>query len=120
MVTKASPDVAETSADRLQENAAASGAVAIDYGDGATARLTLTGNVTSITITNWPAAQYAARLALYLTQDATGGRTINWGSVNFGTAGAPTLSGADKTDVVILTTFDGGTTIFGFVSGLDF
>lgn len=52
------------------------GAITIDLSLGNSFYLQLTANVTSISIVNWPAADYA-EFALEVEQDATGGRTMS-------------------------------------------
>jgi hypothetical protein len=60
--------------------------------------LTLTGNVTSLTIANPTTDQ---ELVLVLIQDATGGRTVAWpATVKFAGGVAPTLSAANKRDIL--------------------
>lgn len=96
------------------------GAETLDYATGNVKELTLTGNVTSITINNWPASGREGRLTLYIHQDSTA-RTITWpAAVTWGAAGAPDLSTVSTTYVVVLTTLDGGTTIYGFLAGSQF
>lgn len=82
--------------------------------------LTLTGNVT-LTLAG-ATAGVACTVALYLKQDATGSRLVTWpASVKWPAGVAPTLStGANKVDLVTLTTVDGGTTWWGSAGGLDF
>ncbi|EDK72276.1 hypothetical protein TM7_0602 [candidate division TM7 genomosp. GTL1] len=64
----------------------------------------------------------ACSLSLYLKQDATGSRVITWpSSVKWPNGVAPTLStGANKIDLVVLETLDGGTTWFGALAGADY
>lgn len=72
---------------------------------GYNAQVTLAGN-TTLAVSN-PIAGLS--YTLVLTQDATGGRTVSWpASFAWGAAGAPTLSGAGKTDVVSLMCLDAG------------
>jgi hypothetical protein len=76
-------------------------------------KMTLTGNVTAITVSNWLASKVKT-VIIRLTQDGTGSRTVvfpagwRWPSTT-----APTVStGANKVDIVTLYSDDGGTTIF--------
>lgn len=76
-------------------------------------KLTLTGNVTAITVSNWTASK-AATVVIRLTQDGTGGRTVvlpaGW---KWAGGGAPTITPTlNKTDILVLYSDDGGTTIF--------
>lgn len=91
-----------------------SGAVAIDYEDGHWQYGTLTGNVTSITVSNFPAAGKGAWLTLELVQDGTGSRTLTLGSAyeTAGGAGITLSTAASSRDLLHLTTRDAGTRIF--------
>lgn len=81
--------------------------------------ITLTGNCT-FTLTGATAGTVAT-LELILTQDGTGGRTVTWpGSVKW-SGGAPTLStAAAAVDRVVLASYNGGTTWFGDLIGLNY
>jgi len=72
----------------------------IDWNDGNTQLLTLTGNCT-LTLSN---PKDGFRYLLVLVQDGTGTRTITWpSSVKWPTGAAPTLStAANKADIVTL------------------
>lgn len=83
--------------------------------------VTLTNDVSSFTITGWPAAGILARVVLRV--DNTGAYNINsWPATTKWVGGlAPTVtSGAGKIDIFILTTFDGGVTLYGNVVGQDY
>lgn len=70
-----------------------------DCGEAKLFAVALTGNITTMTITN-PAP--GIELTFRLVQDATGGRTVAWpASVKFA-GGSFTLSGAGKADMVTL------------------
>lgn len=103
-------------------NATATGSVGVDLENGNEHHLTLTGNITTLTISNWPATSRRGRLTLYLKQGGSGGYTVSWpAAVDWGTAGAPTLSTTvGHTDVVVLTTNDAGTNIFAMLAGKGF
>lgn len=93
-----------------------SGALAIDYEDGATQDLTLTGNVTGVTIANALAGE-ATDIRLVIRQDGTGSRTVTWTGITVSWVGgsAPTLqTGANAVDVIGLLSLDDGTTWLGF------
>lgn len=66
-------------------------------------QVTLTNNITSLTLSNGVAGQ---ELILTLIQDATGSRTVAWPSNVKFAGSAPTLSGASKRDMITLA-FDG-------------
>ena len=89
----------------------------IDLENGNVHELTLSGNVTTLTISNWPATGNEGRLTLYIHQDSTA-RTIAWPAAVIWSGGsAPDLSTVDETYVVVLTSIDAGTTIYGFLAG---
>lgn len=106
------------------ENASASsssGTLTLDYTNGPSFTTTLTENVTTLTINNWPASGTEGKITLYVNQDATGGRTFAWGSIIWAGGTAPTVtSAASSKDVFVLTTIDGGTTIYGYTGGQAF
>lgn len=64
----------------------------------------------------------ACSLSLYLVQNGTGGWVVTWpASVKWPGGLAPSLSsGANKIDLIILETLDGGTTWFGALAGADY
>lgn len=78
-----------------------------------TFKITLTGNITAITVSNWTASK-AAPVTIRLTQDGSGGHTVaipaGWKGSN-GIAPA-VATGASKTTIIVLYSDDGGTTIF--------
>jgi hypothetical protein len=76
--------------------------------------MTLTGNITSITLSNWPASGRLGTMTLFLLDDGTGGRTITWpAAVDWGTDGAPPAGTANRVRIVTLVTTDGGTNVYG-------
>lgn len=89
-----------------------SGAIVVNYALANVHSLTLTDNVTDVAVTNAPASGDAGSITLILKQDATGGRTIAFGSEFKWPGGvAPVLStGANAIDMVTAVTTDGGTT----------
>ena len=90
-----------------------SGAVTLDYTNGNYQYATLTGNVTSLTINNWPASGTGGWMTLELIQDGTGGRTLALGSAykTVGASGVTLTTTASKRDKLYLQTRDAGTTI---------
>jgi hypothetical protein len=88
-------------------------ALAINLTNGNVQKITLTANCT-LTFTA-PSSGAMRSLMLLVFQDGTGSRTITWpGAVNWGGAGAPTLSTAiGKMDIINLFTINGGTTWYG-------
>jgi hypothetical protein len=91
-----------------------SGAVAINYTSGQYATMTATGNISSITVSNWRASGTPSWMTIEITQDGTGGRTLTLGSAYKTPNGSGiTLStGAGDVDTLHLFTRDGGTTIY--------
>ncbi len=96
----------------------ASGALVIDYSLGKHVVLTLTGNVTSLTVSNWPAATTIARLTLEILNG--GSFTIqSWPGVLWPDGVAPTQTPNGK-DMIILTTVNAGARTFGHLVGLNY
>lgn len=76
-------------------------------------KVTLGANITTLTVSNWTASK-GQPVTLRFLQDGTGGRTValpaGW---KWAGGTAPTITPtASKTDIVILYSDDGGTTIF--------
>lgn len=72
------------------------------YTRSSTVRATLTGNITTITLPT-PTAAESYTLTLVLTQDATGSRTVAWGSILAAYGVKPVLStAANSVDIVHL------------------
>ncbi|MCB1833074.1 MAG: hypothetical protein KDH19_06500 [Geminicoccaceae bacterium] len=96
------------------------GVLTVDAAPGSIQHVTLAANVTGVTFAGFVAGTCCA-VVLYIKQDGTGGRTIAWpASVKWSGGTAPVLStGAAKTDVVMLTSLDGGTTVHGLLSDTD-
>lgn len=95
-----------------------SGAVAVDYTNGQYQYATVTGNITGITVSNWPASGNAGWLTLELTQDGTGSRTLALSSAykTQGGDGITLTTTAGAKDKLRLETRDAGTTIDAFVN----
>ena len=106
----------------VQENqnavTSSSGSLTIDCTNGNVFSLALSENVTSTTFSNPPATGTAFGFSLFVTQDSTA-RTITWpAAVAWPSGTAPTLSTTSgDVDVFTFTTFNGGTTWYGIVSG---
>ena len=94
-----------------------SGAITIDYDVGNAYEISLTENITSITISNWPTSGDYGEIIMKFKQDATGSRTVSgWpAAVKWpgGTAPTITATATTGTDIVVLKTWDAGTTIYG-------
>jgi hypothetical protein len=92
----------------------------INLANGNVQMVTLSANAT-ISLTG-ATNSVACSLSLYLAQNGTGGWTVTWpASVKWPSGVAPALSsGANKIDLIILETLNGGTTWFGSLAGADF
>lgn len=90
-----------------------SGALAIDYELGQYQYGTVTGNITSVTVSNWPANGVGAWMTLELTQGGSGNYTITLSSAyEFPGGTQPVLSTAiGARDKLFLQTRTNGTTI---------
>lgn len=72
----------------------------IDLSLGAVIPVTMAASITTLTLSNPQIGQYF----LKLTQNATGGFTVTWpATVKWSGGVAPTLSAANKTDLIVLT-----------------
>jgi hypothetical protein len=102
--------------------AVSAGVLTLDLETANVFEVTLTQNVTTLTLANPPAAGRAGSCTLILKQDATGGRTLAWpGSVLWPGGTAPVMTGtANAADIIALATRDGGATWYGFPGGKDF
>lgn len=98
-----------------------SGATTLDYTNGPHQRMVLTGAVV-FTFSNPPATSYLGAMLLYLKQDGTGSRTATWpGSLVWPGGTTPSLTAtANRTDIILVTTYDAGTTWEGSVRGLNY
>lgn len=91
-------------------------AYSINIGSGTIQNLTLTGNC----VFTFPTSTIGGQFTLFLSQDATGSRTVTWpASVRWAGNTAPSLTTtASKTDV--LSFIFNGTYWVGFVGGLNY
>lgn len=96
------------------------GGVTVNLTNGNSFYGTLTGNVTSVTLSNATSGK-ECEFVLEITQDSTP-RTITWGSAWKWAGGTPptlsTASGAK--DIIVARTRDGGTTIHAAIVGQAF
>jgi hypothetical protein len=96
--------------------------VTVDLTLGNHVSMTLTGNISTLTINNPAPTGNSCFLILYITQDATGSRTFAWPS-SFKWAGgtSPTVTAtASRTDIFGAVTRNAGTTWAAFTSGQNF
>lgn len=105
---------------RRQTVAPTSGVLTIDYSLGEYVNVTLSANVTSLVIINWPAAGKHGKLTLEINQGGSFTWT-NWGGAKFAGGSAPSITtGSGKTDIVVLHTANGGATVFASVAGQNY
>lgn len=97
-----------------------SGTRAINLANGNVVSATLTGT-TTFTFTG-ATASTACSFGLYLTQDGTGSRTVNWpSSVRWAGGAAPALStAANAVDIFVFETINGGSVWYGSLVGNNF
>lgn len=96
------------------------GTLTLDYSAGPVFSTTLSENVTTLTLSNWPASGTEGTIRWYMTQDTTA-RTVAFGSVIWAGGTAPTIStGSGAVDCYCFTSNDGGTTVFGHIVGQDY
>lgn len=103
----------------IQKITATGPTLQINYALGKHCVITITGNVTSVSVVGWPAADLLARLTLELVN--TGGFTFapppaKWTNGQVAT----NTPGAGKADTWIFTTVDGGATVKGHVVGSNY
>lgn len=103
------------------KDVASSPNVILDYLDGPWQVLTLTSDVTTLEVVNWPPAALAGRLVLEIINTGSFG-IAGWPANTRWVDGAPPVvsQGAGKEDVIVLSTGTGGAKIFGSIVGQDF
>jgi len=100
------------------DNGNETGTFALDWNAGQKQRATLTGNITTLNITDLDVGA-AANFILVLIQDGTGGWTVTWPAAVLWPGGvAPTLS-AGAGDVDLIAFYWDGTNYYG-TAALDF
>jgi len=95
------------------------------HGSISTGTVALTPGVHTITVagnqtwafSGWPASGTEGKMTIYVTNGGSATITGLAGPI-FSGGGEPSLTSSGR-DVLVFTTTDGGTTIWGFVSGLD-
>lgn len=107
----------------IQHLTPSSPSLAIDAAEGEVVRIAL--NASSLALTVGSAVTDTAheqRLKLYLVQDAAGGRLVGWpANIMWNQQRAPILSVTPNyTDIVELSSIDGGLTWFGSFAGVGF
>lgn len=94
-----------------------SGATTVVFSTARVHKLTMTGNITLAL--SGAVNLRACGLTLYLVQDGTGSRLVTWpASVKWPNGSAPILTTTPNAiDIVVLESYDGGTTWFGNLAG---
>jgi hypothetical protein len=88
-----------------------SGAATINYAAGRDVSATIIGNVTSLTITNWPPAGIAASLVLNITN--SGAYTVSgWPGIRYSQNGTAPVIPSSGQACLILRSRDGGVTFY--------
>lgn len=99
----------------------ASGDLVINYALGKTVRMTLIGDVTSLSISNWPVSNRIARLTLEILNSGTFD-ILAWPAETYWQFGAPPVltKEAGSRDRIILSTTNAGAVIYGDPVGFDY
>ena len=87
-----------------------------DFDSGNTYSITVAGDHTW-TLTGWPTSSYEGKITVYVTNGGSATVTMP-AAVDWEGGTAPTLTTAGL-DVLVFTSIDAGTTIYGFVAGQD-
>lgn len=97
------------------------GTLTLNLESGNVFGVSLNANITTLTIQNPSASGTACSFTLAFTADGTL-RTVTWGaSVKWAGGVAPTLTSTNgKVDIFVFTTWDAGTTWYGFTAGQNF
>ena len=103
-------------------NVTAAASTTLDCSLGNIFNITMAASITTLTLSNVPAAGRVYSMTLFVNQDAGGSKTIAWPpAVRWSGGTAPTLTTTgNKTDVLTLVTHDGGTVWYGFTAGLNY
>ena len=98
-----------------------SGVLALNCALGNVFHVSLNAAITSLTFSNIPASGSAFGLTLILAMNGTS-YSITWpASVKWPSGTAPTLTSTNlKSDIIVLTTVDGGTVWFAMIGGQNF
>jgi hypothetical protein len=103
-----------------QSVTATAGALSIDMSKGWDVALSLTGTVTSFTVTNWPTTGTLGKLQLDITNAGSYNITGWPGTTIWFNGLTPTITpGSGKKDTIILMSSDGGTNFRGYVASLN-
>lgn len=115
------PEIKDYAETRATPSSSA-GTLTLDMTTANVFEVTLTENVTTLTLSNPPATGKAGSLTLILKQDATGGRTFAWPASVKSAGGTDQVisSAANAIDIYTLLTTDAGTTWYVFTGGKAF
>lgn len=99
-----------------------SGTLTLDMSTGNVFNVAHDANITTLTFSNWPASGKSGSCTLYLTQDATGGRTLTLPAacVTDGGSGITISTTANARNKLVFDTIDGGTTVDCALVGKDY
>ena len=96
-----------------------SGALVVDRSNGETQIVTITGNITSITINNWGPTGSLSKLTLVITN--SGSYTVTWPTAKWAGGTVPTVTtGSGAIDIYTFLTYNNGTNLFGNIVGQNF
>lgn len=100
-----------------------SGTLVLDMENGNVFEVTLTENVTTLTLSNFPASGRAGSMIFIAKQDSTGTRVITWPTAvkweqDTGLSPGQTAD-PNAVDIYLLLSTDAGTVVYGFILGLD-
>ena len=114
-----------TYSENVRAESISTGLATIDLTQSAIFTVSLTENITGFTVSGEQAGA-STSFILVLTQDSTGGRTVDLSNfvgrtVKWAGSVVPTVStNPNATDIFLFTTFNGGTIYYGFTSGQEF
>lgn len=96
----------------------ASGAVSVDRNNGETQIISVSGNITGITVSNWGASGQLSKLTLIIQN--SGAFTVALPSAKWAGGSAPTVSSGTATDILTFLTVNAGSTLYGNVIGQNY
>ncbi len=107
----------------LTTPSSSSGTLELDMEDGNVFEVTLTEDVTTLTLSNFPASGKAGSMIFIAKQDGTGGWDITWPAAvkweqDTGLSPGQTTD-PNAVDIYMLMSTDAGTVVYGFILGLD-
>jgi len=114
-----------TYSENVRAESISTGLATIDLTQSAIFTVSLTENITGFNVSGEQAGA-STSFILVLTQDSTGGRTVDLSNfvgrtVKWAGSVVPTVStNPNATDIFLFTTFNGGTIYYGFTSGQEF